>query len=78
MIHFILHQTFLAYAHNSQQITNPNLPSLTHSLHLHKTYAFSGAAQTLRYLNAHFKQQKVFVGFLHLTSPSYMFNRLKL
>ena len=56
--------------YNSQQITNPSLTSLTNSLHLLKTYAFSGGAQTLWYLNAYFKQQKVLVGSLNLTDPT--------
>ena len=41
----------------------------TNSLHLHKTYAISGAAQASWYLNAYVKQQKVLVGSLHLTNP---------
>ena len=56
--------------YNSQQITNPSLTSITNSLHLHKTYAISGAAQASWYLNAYFKQQNVLVGSLRLTNPT--------
>ena len=58
--------------YNSQLITNPSLSctSITNSLHLHKAYAISGAAQASWYLNAYFKQQKVLVGSLHLTNPT--------